>query len=153
MVYHISHDHLQRVMGIFKTLSVVNSINYSIVLTKNLNEFKSFAVSCTDGSIVVFPKNKWCNYTEDFVRCIIAELLLYQIIILHRSGKWINVQIAYDYITERFSSVTPWWNYKFVNITVLNSFTIQRMHIADFCQNAIYTVYLGWWVIIYSTSK
>lgn len=63
------------------------------------------------------------------------------------------MQIAYDYITERFSSVTPWWNYKFVNIIVLNSFTLQRMQIADFCQNAIYTVYLGWWVIIYSTSK
>lgn len=62
-------------MGIFKIFFVVNFINYSIVLIKNFNEFKSFVVLCIDGSIVVFLKNKWCNYI-DFVCCIIVGIFI-----------------------------------------------------------------------------
>lgn len=63
-------------MGIFKIFFVVNFINYSIVLIKNFNEFKSFVVLCIDGSIVVFLKNKLCNYIEDFVCCIIVGIFI-----------------------------------------------------------------------------
>lgn len=63
-------------MGIFKIFFVVNFINYSIVLIKNFNEFKSFVILCIDGSIVVFLKNKWCNYIEDCVCCIIVGIFI-----------------------------------------------------------------------------